>query len=105
MATKQDKKIDRQYEILKAQMAWEDETAEQQGDVDLHRLVRCVREIYAAGLWKCDSLPEAAQVRLWTQLRDAAGIKEGFARARGVAANAASNDAQLRGTYRTSEGC
>ena len=47
-------------------------------------LKQAVKELYFAGLWKCDVLDEAEQVRLWEQLRDAASLKKGTATKNGV---------------------
>jgi len=54
--------------------------------VNCAKLLKAVRELYKAGKWECNTLPAKVQVKLWTQLRDAAQIQVGTATKLGVGA-------------------
>jgi len=42
-------------------------------------LLEVVKKIYVAGYWTCKEISIEEQIKLWTELRDAAGIPEGTA--------------------------
>lgn len=47
--------------------------------VNTQKLLKAVRDLYKAGMWTCQTLPQKEQVQLWTNLRDAAMIEAGTA--------------------------
>ena len=52
---------------------------------DAERLKAAVIALYKAGVWLCPALPMGEQIRLWTELRESAGIAPGTATNAGVA--------------------
>jgi hypothetical protein len=48
------------------------------------KLQDAAKKLYMAGVWRCSTLSHDDQVRLWTELRDAAEIPAGTATAAGV---------------------